>query len=558
MFRAVRLPALQGKNLFWLFLFFWLCTALVYFPAYKGGFYEDFLKFIDTQKQLSLTDVLRQRSWSLYYGVETFHYCFLSLFHTRPLPWFLLFTGMHALTAISLLRFFRGLFRIWQTSFGDAVVLTGTLFWLFTPLAAETINWKACSHYMVSMILMFSILKWFTDYMTIPRSLLLAKMIAVYILSVFFLEIFYLTPVFILVLLASLQYCRKPTGLSPLKAGIRVLLPIVLIWGLYYIAFQQVTGRAMARTELSPAALFNPLVVASRYGKYIIHLYLMEYFLPAGPKQSLYHFLNGTAGAALSGLLLLGAALAGIVRMRKASAEGQLITLLFLLLLCSFVIILPMWFYEMFPYQGSRYFYLPGAMGYLLLACLIYRYIRPAGLRKVVIALYFCCNLAGTLYLVKSIREATITGNKLMDQFRWYTGDVLLLNLPEMYKGIGIIGASPANFSSHLALLRNKPVSNKIYDVLSFNMVGRWDGAHVEVLDSTRLKVTLNQYGSWWWYKGFGAANYENDLYKVTLTDNGFSYVLELKRRPDPSLMLLYQVGGDWKAVDWRKKGEQW
>jgi hypothetical protein len=83
------------------------------------------------------------------------------------------------------------------------------------------------------------------------------------------------------------------------------------------------------------------------------------------------------------------------------------------------------------------------------------------------------------------------------------------------------------------------------------------DGAHVTVLDSLHLKVTLNQWGTWWWYRGRGLQEYENEYFALHYHDDGLSYILTLKQRP-PGMVLLYSQGMQWREVDMGKKEEQW
>ncbi|MBS1775602.1 MAG: hypothetical protein JSS64_04900 [Bacteroidetes bacterium] len=84
-----------------------------------------------------------------------------------------------------------------------------------------------------------------------------------------------------------------------------------------------------------------------------------------------------------------------------------------------------------------------------------------------------------------------------------------------------------------------------------------YDGAHVTVLDSNTLKVTLNQWGSWWMYNYHGAKSYENDLFRVEITDVGHEYILHLKAH-SKNIAILFQHGDWWSQVNLNRMGEQW
>ncbi len=554
----------KADSLPWLFLAFWCCVVVLYLPAYQGGFYEDFIGTLEAYDKRSFYGFLRLTTYSLYFGANFFIYCFITLFHTRPLPWFLLFTGLHALNAVFQIRFFKGLFRLWQVPYSNQLLVAGAFVWLLTPLAAEIINWRACSQYMLSMLLLFMILKWLTDYLEKPGRALWAKIIFTYILSTVFLEYFYLTPVLAFMIITTLAYAKKPTGKPWLKNVLSIVVPMVIVWCCYYILLHQISGRVIPHADLTPAQIPEtkslPARAVGKLNKFIVHTYLMEYFLPINAKKVLYQLLASGPAVLFSAVFLPILAAFSALRLRKAKPREQIITVLLLLFLSNFLLTIPTYFFENFSYQGSRYFYLSNVFGYMLGGCILFRIVSSHKARLAVTALYLCCCIAGTIYLVNNIRHATRIMNKIVYDFHWDKGgDVLLLNLPTLYRGIGIAGAGdPSNFAYHLEVLLHRKVNSRFYDVSSFNMAGPGDGAHVQVIDSMQLKVTLNQEGTWWWFGGFKALDYENELYKVRFTDNGASYLLQFKKVPAPSMVILYQKAGDWKVLDWSKKEEQW
>jgi hypothetical protein len=73
------------------------------------------------------------------------------------------------------------------------------------------------------------------------------------------------------------------------------------------------------------------------------------------------------------------------------------------------------------------------------------------------------------------------------------------------------------------------------------------------VLNDSTVEVTLNQWGTWWWYHYNGAFSYDNETYKLNLVDPGHRYELTL-HKPATGYLLLFNNGGQWKAVDMSKK----
>jgi hypothetical protein len=163
-------------------------------------------------------------------------------------------------------------------------------------------------------------------------------------------------------------------------------------------------------------------------------------------------------------------------------------------------------------------------------------------------------------YTIWQWRQSTKVFWGIQHNFRWQNSPlVLLLNLPTTYNGVGIVIAGESeDFAEHLRIYEHQPNRNTIHDVAGYNMQHPWDGAHVTVLDSVHVKVTLNQWGSWWTFNALGAVSFENDYFALNMTDQGHEYILTLKQHPE-GMVLLYQQGMQWRVVDMKKVGiEQW
>jgi hypothetical protein len=131
---------------------------------------------------------------------------------------------------------------------------------------------------------------------------------------------------------------------------------------------------------------------------------------------------------------------------------------------------------------------------------------------------------------------------------------VLLLNLPECFDGVQMVGTrDDGEFRMMYNSIMPNKISNDVYDVEAFYMRSMKDGAHVTVLNDSVITVTLNQWGTWWIYYGYGAGSYENKDFRVDMRDQGHWYNIILKH-PSSEYLLLYAVGRDWKKVDLTKQ----
>jgi hypothetical protein len=142
----------------------------------------------------------------------------------------------------------------------------------------------------------------------------------------------------------------------------------------------------------------------------------------------------------------------------------------------------------------------------------------------------------------------------------WQGSDpVLLLNIPCYYRGVPIMPANEENeFNNQLKTFGYPSVKGRMYSVSAYNMNQMWDGAHVTVVDSSTLKITLNQWGCWWMQNYTGAQSYETDLFKVDMVDPGHEYLLKLKSHPH-NMAILFVQDIYWRQVDMSRIGqEQW
>jgi len=265
-----------------------------------------------------------------------------------------------------------------------------------------------------------------------------------------------------------------------------------------------------------------------------------DIYLPAGlilalfPAWALWEFKNLKSSIQLSGFL--GAAIAS-----------------------GLALVLPIYFEPLFSVSNSRFTYQPGLFMYLLLALIIFSAVKNRKLQFGVFSIYLIVCIILTEKKVFEWRAAAKIQYGILRTFEWQDSNpVLLLNLPAYYRDIRIIPANADNeFNKQLNIFGYDSVRGKLYEVSSYNMQNPRDGAHVTVLDSMRLKITLNQWGTWWMYHNLGATSYETDLYKVEMTDPGHEYLLQLKSKPE-NLSVLFLQDIYWREVDFNKTDEQW
>jgi hypothetical protein len=249
-----------------------------------------------------------------------------------------------------------------------------------------------------------------------------------------------------------------------------------------------------------------------------------------------------------------------LVRFRNLSPSLQLATFLLGAIIFSLVLVIPIYFDDLFSLYNSRRCYQPCLFIYMLISLFIFSVLRNKGLALSVFGLYLLVCVAFTVRMVFYWRSGAKVQYGILRTFQWQNADpVIMLNIPTYYKDIRIMPVNKDNeFNTQLQIFGYKPIKGTLYEASSYNMQHIWDGAHVTVLDSMTLKITLNQWGTWWMYNYLGAGDYETDLYKVKMTDPGHEYLLILKSRPK-NMAILFSQDIYWRKVDMSKIGEeQW
>lgn len=541
---------------------FWAVAMLLYLPAYDAGFFQDFIDTAWLFKEQSFSEFLNREGIehkSFYQVTQLLLYGLLSIFGTRPLPWFLLFTLLHAINGYLALRLFFRLLSMLDVRRARQAATLGAFLFIIHPVQAEVLIWKASLHYLTGTMMLLLILRWTLGYINTSKFRYLAQIWILYLISTFTLEIFYLTPAFVMAVLTALRLSGGLDKRRFTEAILRIFVPLVGGWVGHLIIYYLTYGRWVAHYDFELAEAFNASAAGGQYGKYLSHVLLMESLWPQYWRMRLYDvwMMPGVAMTLLAGIVILFLVI--ILRFRRLSSMAKAMGCIFFMAILSLVLVLPMWFNDFQLLRNDRYFYLPSVFLLMIPALLIFS-IGRSRIRLWAGGIYALYCVMGTAQIAQKASISTGIFQSLLRNFQWQREDVvLLLNLPNNYEGIAMLPADdPAPLNKHLSVFGLGTARGRVYAVSSYNMQQPWDGAHVTVLDSLRLKVTLNQWGCWWWWRTQGAHSYETDLFRLEMTDGGHEYILELKERPE-RMVVLFQRGHEWRKVDLNRIGvEQW
>lgn len=543
-------------NSFVLFSIFWLVTFVLYIPAAKAGMDGDFPYWVLTIKSDTFLDFINTKGSALpilYQFSQLVKYIFYQFFGLNAWLWHLLHITLHSVTALLLFKLFRKILNDSNISRPYVLSFSAVLLFCVTPHINEVIVREMCYHYIQGFIFILFILWWLLRFIE-TREVKYAWISGIiYLISTFSLEVFYLTPWLVLVVVL---YYRMALNYDTaiFKRSILLFFVPQIIMFISHLAFIRIFwGNRLA--HIGALSLDNPVSLLNKPILYFFHLLFLGRYFPQDMKLKVYAFFeSGMAVAAVYGVVAI-LFLLFLIFFRKTNIKIKSIVLFGMISIAFVLLATPLDFAPILRVIGDRYLYIPAAFTSMIFV-LVVSFVRQKLAAIMLFLIYFIPNLVCTIktnashYNAASITESLLTGIPEAGNKK-----ILLLNLPNCIKGALIIRAQPeSEFKTmHNLFYEKKKITNEVYDVCAYNMLTPDNGVHVNVLNDSVVQVTLNQWGTWWWYGDMGADSYENDEYKMNLVDPGHRYELTLKH-PASDYLILFQVGSNWKIVDWDKK----
>lgn len=534
----------------------WVLVFVLYLPAARAGFVADFTGWLDQVRNHTFWEHINRTNFhvrSLYQFTQFATWVFYKLFGASEWAWHLLFLTLHTICATLLYQLTNCLLSDGGFSQSKPAALLGAVLFSVSPYISETLVWEPSFHFVQGLLFILIILLQVQRLMHTGAARHAVTACLVYFLSTFALEIFYITPWLALSLILFYAYQRGGNTYTR-KAITTAIVPMLLLFVVRLIIFRVVYGSWVSR--IGPGAVTSVDITSfSKPVKYVFHLLLLGRFFPHDIRQKVYAFCESRA--VLAAFYLLVIALLGYVayRFRAMSGRARVASLYFVWTLITLLLLVPLWFPDILLCIYDRYTYFTDAFLYTLLVLLAYR-LRNLYLRMGLIGLFVLASLRFTIQVNRYWWKSEHIISSLLRTVPVTDKTIILLNIPQSMHGIAMIGAEePSEFKlMHDLTYPQKPMQGKVYDAMAYNMTTPADGAHVTVINDSMVKVTLSQWGTWWWYQTMGGRGYYNADYNITMTDPGHEYLLTLKR-PASEYVLLYNVGDVWKIADMNKAG---
>lgn len=546
---------LRSSNLL-LFAAYWVVLFILYLPAANAGRVGDFPGWVTFLNANNFIDYINRKGSgipSLYQFTQAVTWCFYRLFGANAWLWHLLYLTLQALNAFLLYSFFNKLFSRAHVNNANIAAFTGAMLFSVSPYISEVVVWEPSFHYLLGLLLMLIVLICSQNYLITQRIKFAWLGGIVFFLSSYSLEVFYLTPLFVFSLALFYRVVPGVEQKTVKNLIIYFTIPQVLIFLLHLIILRIWYHSGIA--HVGNVALQVNNINLSKSLKYLFHIVFLGRFFPGIIRARVYQFSETAAGLWLFYGLLLITVLFLISRYRRMGAQSLTIVLLAAWVGCSLGLILPLWFPDTGVVIYDRYTYVLDAFLFMFLSLIIGSFCNRTAF-FIIVSIYSLVNIRFTHKVNTYWQQSAHIVNNLVATFpNDPTKKVLLLNLPECLVGVQMVGTrDDGEFRMMYNSIRPDKITNLVYDVEAFYMSSPGDGAHVNVVNDSTMKVILNQWGTWWLYYGYGATNYENADYKVIMRDQGHWYDLVLKH-PANEYLILYTVADKWNKVDWNIKG---
>ena len=535
------------------FSILWVVVFVLYLPAIKAGEVGDFSGWLYTIRYGYFWDFInRPDSLSLYQFTQFVCYCIYKVFGTNLILWHLLQVSMHSVNCLLIYLFCKKVMEDSKVNEAGLIAFVGAFLFAACPHNTEVIVHEPCYHYLQGLLIVLVILRWVQQYHYHQRAKLAWFAAILYFLSTYSLEIFYFTPWFTLSLAIYYRFALGYDKQIFRRVVLRFFVPQLLLYFAHVVVLYLVIHKYVA--HVPPPHDVLSVDFLSKFPKYLFHVVFLGRYLPLDWRTVAYHFCEAKWVLGCFYAFIIGISAYLIFFLKGLAPKWKAGGLFFLWALFMVFIATPFVVPDLQLILFDRYTYFMEPFFYVLLA-LLFSGSAIRWLAAVIFSAYsvanIYCLLKTNIYWKKSayvvnrlVHEVPPLGNKI----------VLLLNPPENMNGALMVGSQPISVWKLMYNLYNeKQITNPVYDVISYNLLSVDDGAHVNVLNDSTLTVTLNQWGTWWWYRYLGAGSRENEVFKLELVDPGHSYKLTLKR-PAADYILLYEVSAQWKVVDWNKK----
>lgn len=532
----------------YIFPLFYLITCIVYRNAFGSQFLDDTLSGIVSFEQKGWGGFKDSFGFtSLYYGHDILYFGFYSLFGLNKIAWFILFTGLHTLNAYLGMRFIYQLLEKNQVTHAFTIAMGGALLFLLSPYQTENVVWGGTMHYLFSMLFLWTGAFLLERFFERKKIIHLIVFLTVFAFSLVTLEIALVFPGLWFVLFVFGRNEMKPRQ-RILQLSQYLILPCLAIMMGYFFLNHAVHGNYIghygSKTHTMHILSFGSLQTMTQYvAKYFGYVHFFNYNTRAFVYEHIIHpvVISAMIVLCVGGLLLLR---------KKYPGRVNMITAFIFLIVISLIPVCSMYFMYLNQVNNDRLSYFSSFFMSMLLVCLFS--LLGKRFMYMAVALLLIVNIVLLNNIVLRWKTASAIQAKAVETFDWAEADqVYILNEPCYYKGVYVF-RNRERIERSLFLLGDKDLAGKITEVAWANQFSPDDDVLVEQVDGHTLRVTLKEWGRWFWYDNNGAADYASEALAVDFDDMNHSYTVDFKNGLSVNTAIIYFAPEGWKEFHFK------
>lgn len=527
-----------------LFAFFFLLVWLLFRNTEGAGFVTDHIGWLhqyETQGPAGLLHAFGDKSFHFVYHLAGFLLWKAAGF--RGEVWMLIFAALHAAVASVAALVFSQFLQNEGIQRARTIAFFGSFLFLVSPYATEVLVWYACIHYLLCSLLLLGAFYFVQQYAQRQRTKDAFSFYLLFLTATFTLEISFSFPL----LVASYLLWAKNIH-QRMRLTLQLALPAVAIVVFYLGVNQYWQGSAIGHYGAATHLNFSIPLLAGNLCKYSAKLFAYTQFLSYDNRQSIYLFLEKQEVTYGVFFVLMLVAFMWLTRFKKWTAPVRSSALLFFFFVCALLPVLNLYFSYIVPIEGDRLSYFASLFASQLVALLCFSAFRSWGYLPLIFLLLFQKPL-----LDKNItawEESGRVHRGLLDSYRWQNAaQVFVLQLPDNFRGAYLYRDDVQGnvFNTELRLRHMISPSQKVTQIIAYNMQERNDSIRVEPISDNEVKITFAQYGNWWWQKGVGASSFTTEAYEVRIGEWNECFI----KFPHhyPGAVFIYQNGTAWREL---------
>lgn len=517
-------------------------------PSWPYGMIHDFLGWIIKYQNGDWSSLQNCFGYfGLHHVFHFFNYSIFRIFGTNHVAWYIVFAVLSGVNATLLYRLLLKIFQGFGIQKFRTIAFLSSLLFLIGPYQVEVVTWKACLHYIMTVMFFTSILHLVYEFMIRKaKAKYLIGHHLLFIASLFTLEINLATP-FILLVFAFMFSMKDEWNWSfYLK---KFFLPHLVILAMYFLANKLILGEVVGHYGSDLHLNFDPSLLFSNGMSYYIKYMGLVHFWSFDARLSVYESmktLSVMGGAVLFILSLI------IWSYRKYRNDVHMM-LSVGYLVSFFMALFPianLYLMYIVPFQNDRYGYFASIFFYPFIFLLLFK--LPAVLRYILLTIFLVANIYFSYKTVWKCREAGLISASLIESYKWYEDkEVRLVTIPDNYKGVYLFAdfhkESSETWNEALKIYGKQEVKGNIIEYSHFLQSSAIDSFKYRI-DHDTLHVEFKQYGNWFIRNGIGFTDFENDEIKASRKYN----ILRVELKDTTDRTYIIPQAGIWEKVDFR------